>query len=161
MNRAQAARRVRRGRPDDAPFARRVAAVFDDLGDYRMVLPTWLASADVITSLAEDVDERGVGTPLGLTMLGLYSDGSNAFGDLLAIAVAPAAQRRGVGTLLLSHLIEEASRPEHKLREIRLSVAEGNMVGRRLFARFGFELVHGDHGTYDRGQRVLHMKRAM
>ncbi|MCL3778666.1 MULTISPECIES: ribosomal protein S18-alanine N-acetyltransferase [unclassified Actinomyces] len=65
-----------------------------------------------------------------------YGDGRGD-ADLLTIATAPAARRRGVATLLLDHLLAEARRRgcEHVLLEVRAS----NTGAQALYARHGFE----------------------
>jgi ribosomal protein S18 acetylase RimI-like enzyme len=151
--------RIRRGGNADAAFIRSVAAdVFAQFGDYSRILPTWLLHDGVLTHVAEE-DDRAV----GYTMIGFYAAGpprhQDYVADLLAIAVAPAAQGRGVGKLLLQHAIMQASiaRKRMPVSEMRLSVAEPNLRARRLFEQLGFRLVEGEHGVYDGGQRALHM----
>src|SRR5262249_60371296 len=105
-----------------------------------------------------------VGRPVGCTMLGFYPVPRGEYvAALLAIAVAPAAQGRGVGKQLLEHAIGQArgARRRLPLRELRLSVADTNARARRLFVRHGFRLMDGDHGLYDGGQIALHMSRKL
>jgi ribosomal protein S18 acetylase RimI-like enzyme len=159
--------RIRRGGPADAPLVRAIAEqVFAHFGDYGRILPTWLLHEGVITHIAEE-GERAV----GYTMLGFYpialvdggAAGEGLVADLLAIAVAPEAQGRGVGKRLLQHAIDHvrAARRRLTIRELRLSVADTNTRARRLFTRYGFELVDGEHGFYDGGQVALHMARKL
>jgi GNAT superfamily N-acetyltransferase len=145
----------RRGGPADAAFVKSAAHVFSYLGDYPRILPTWLAHDGVVTHLAEEGDRT-----VGLTMLGFYPAPRARFvADLLAIAVVPSAQNRGVGRALLEHAIEEVknARKRMTIRELRLSVAEDNDRALHLFHDFGFTLQPGEHGRYDRGQAALHM----
>jgi ribosomal protein S18 acetylase RimI-like enzyme len=153
--------RIRRGGTGDARFVREIAElVFAELGDYGRILPTWLMHDGVLTHVAEDD-----GVPVGYTMLGFYSAPPprqhEYVADLLAIAVAPSAQGRGVGKQLLDHAIGQASLARRRLpvTELRLSVAEPNARARALFQQFGFRFVDGEHGRYDGGQRALHMAR--
>jgi ribosomal protein S18 acetylase RimI-like enzyme len=153
--------RIRRGGAADAVFVREVAEqVFAELGDYGRILPTWLVHDGVLTHVAE---EEGV--PVGYTMLGFYTAGpprqQEYVADLLAIAVSPRAQSRGIGKQLLEHAITQAglARRRMPVTELRLSVAEPNLRARRLFEQFGFRFVEGEHGRYDGGQRALHMIR--
>jgi ribosomal protein S18 acetylase RimI-like enzyme len=87
---------------------------------------------------------------------------SHVVADLLALAVLPAHQRKGLGTKLLHHVIEVAERvaPSSKITSLRLTVAETNTSAQRLYARNGFRVVDGS-ATYDRGQRALRMVRAL
>jgi ribosomal protein S18 acetylase RimI-like enzyme len=154
---------IRRGTTADTAFVRQVAEqVFAELGDYGRILPTWLVHEGVLTHVAEED-----GTPVGYTMLGFYSASPtrpNEFvADLLAIAVAPSAQGRGVGKQLLDHAVGQAALARRRLpvTELRLSVAEPNARARQLFQQFGFTFVDGEHGRYDGGQRALHMVRSV
>jgi ribosomal protein S18 acetylase RimI-like enzyme len=82
--------------------------------------------------------------------------------DLLALAVLSAFQRRGIGSKLLTHVIEVAERvaPSSRITTLRLTVAETNVAAQRLYARAGFRVVDGS-ATYDRGQRALRMVRPL
>ncbi len=167
---AAAGLRIRRGGPVDAPFIREVAAdVFQHLGDYGRILPTWLLHDGVLTHVAEEAS-----VPLGYTMLGFYPISgpiSSAVGatsglvaDLLAIAVSSRAQGRGVGKQLLQHAIDHVSEAQKRLpvREVKLSVADTNTRARKLFAQLGFTgFGAGEHGYYDGGQVALHMSRVI
>lgn len=150
--------RIRIGRAKDADEVRRITeAVFTVFGEYGSWLPDYLTHPGVWTYVyAEE------GRILGFAMLGvLDTDETDAtrLGDLLAIAVRPSDQGRGVGTLLLERIVEKANRLHEaiKLREVRLTVAEPNDGARRLFDRFGFVPLQGDHGFYDKGQRALRL----
>jgi ribosomal protein S18 acetylase RimI-like enzyme len=165
--------RIRRGGVGDVDFVRRVAVdVFSHFGDYGRILPGWLLHEGVLTHIAEEeLAEAQTPTqtidrarPVGYTMLGFYPVPREEFvADLLAIAVAPYAQGRGVGKRLLEHAIRhvQAAKRRLQLREMRLSVADSNDRARALFSQFGFEVVEGDHGWYDGGQLALHMVRRL
>ena len=60
-------------------------------------------------------------------------------GEIKSMRTAETHLRRGVGTRILEHLIEEARRRSYR----RLSLETGSMAAfepaRRLYARFGFE----------------------
>lgn len=155
--------RIRRGGAGDAAFVRSVAEiVFAELGDYGRILPTWLVHEGVLTHVAE----LG-GEPVGYTMLGFYAAApprqQEYVADLLAIAVAPPAQGRGIGKQLLAHAVAQAAQARRRLpvTELRLSVAEPNDRARALFTQFGFRFLDGEHGRYDGGQRALHMARLL
>jgi ribosomal protein S18 acetylase RimI-like enzyme len=99
-------------------------------------------------------------------MLGFYMEGQSpnaeVVADLLALAVLPAFQHRGIGSKLLTHVIEVAERvaPSSRITTLRLTVAETNVAAQRLYARAGFRVVDGS-ATYDRGQRALRMVRPL
>jgi ribosomal protein S18 acetylase RimI-like enzyme len=87
---------------------------------------------------------------------------SQVVADLLALAVLPSFQRRGIGTKLLHHVIEVAERvaPSSHITMLRLTVAETNTGAQRLYARYGFRVIDGS-ATYDRGQKALRMARPL
>jgi ribosomal protein S18 acetylase RimI-like enzyme len=154
---------IRRATPQDYPWIRAVAAeVYVALGDYGTIIGSWLDHPGVLTYVEED-DERGVKVRRGFTLLGFYEPDSGEDGrpiaDLLAIAVAPRYQRRGIGSRLLEHAIQVAAAvgASRKVDEMRLTVADTNPVGQRLFSRFGFRVLDDHHGTYDGGQRAIRM----
>jgi len=154
------------------------ADAYRDLGDYTRILPSWLEQPGVLAWIDHDIQGRG----RGFAMLGFYTeDTSRAPGapdapppvadgtirqqviaDLLALAVIPAYQGRGIGTRLLTHVIEVAERvaPASHISQLRLTVAENNTGAQRLYARNGFAAIDG-LATYDRGQRALRMVRPL
>jgi ribosomal protein S18 acetylase RimI-like enzyme len=143
------------------------AEAYRDLGDYTRILPSWLEQPGVLAWIDHDLQNRG----RGFAMLGFYMDEPNPAGngtpsqvvaDLLALAVLPAFQRRGIGSKLLHHVIEVAERvaPSSHISALRLTVAETNTSAQRLYARNGFRIVDGS-ATYDRGQRALRMARPL
>jgi ribosomal protein S18 acetylase RimI-like enzyme len=153
---------IRPARPADFLFIQDLAArSFARLGDYQRVVPQWLETDGVSAFIAE---ERG--EAVGFALVGFFRDDAAPTvwtADLLAIAVAPAAQSRGIGRRLLDHAIAQAraARRRRAVREMRLSVAEDNERARSLFLTAGFVEVPGDHGRYDRGQRAIHMRRTL
>ena len=157
---------IRRAEVRDYPWIIATGAeAYRELGDYTRILPSWLEQPGVLAWIDEDSQHRG----RGFAMLGFYmEDGRDAGGvqgvvaDLLALAVLPSFQRKGIGTRLLEHVIEVAERvaPSSQITQLRLTVAEGNVAAQRLYARHGFAIVDGS-ATYDRGQRALRMARAL
>ena len=146
---------------EDRAFVRRLAySVFSIYGSYDRYLVEWFDTQGVVTLVGE-LDRQAV----GLAMLMAYPNrlkGNEALADLLAIAVDPEFQNQGVGTALLERAIAEAPLLDSKypIREIHLSVAEGNARGQRMFSRHGFRF-SSDEGIYPAGQRALHMARSL
>ncbi len=132
--------------------------VFAPFGDYRQLLPSWLRLAGVLTYVAEVG-----GKAAGYVMLAFFEDGPTLVGDVLAIAVDPQAQGQGVGRALLQHALDvcELAAERTAIRAVRLSVADTNARARRLFESCGFVEVPGDFGTYEGGQRALHLERPL
>jgi ribosomal-protein-alanine N-acetyltransferase len=81
--------------------------------------------------VAEGLD----GQPAGYA--GLLAGGTEA--DVQTIAVAPAARGRGLGTLLLRALVDEAAR--RGARSLLLEVREDNAAAITLYTREGFERI--------------------
>jgi ribosomal protein S18 acetylase RimI-like enzyme len=153
---------IRRGFPEDAEWIRETAAlVYAPLGDYRTIIPSWMAHPGVLTFL--DVDDDG---PLrrGFILLGFYEPSDRPEGgyvaDLIAIGVAPPFQRLGSGKRLMGYALDLATLAGKRalVPEIRLTVAEDNARARRLFHHFGFEVLDAQHGAYDGGQRAIRMR---
>lgn len=143
------------------------AEAYRDLGDYTRILPSWLEQPGVLAWIEHDVQGRG----RGFAMLGFYSEepavpnpyrNQQVVADLLALAVLPSFQRKGIGGRLLAHVIDVAERvaPASRIGQLRLTVAEDNVGAQRLYARTGFRIVEGA-ATYDRGQRALRMVRSL
>jgi ribosomal protein S18 acetylase RimI-like enzyme len=157
---------IRRAELADHPWIIATGAeAYQDLGDYTRILPSWLEQPGVLAWIDYDVQGRG----RGFAMLGFYLDdptsgasSSQVIADLLALAVLPSFQRRGIGTKLLHHVIEVAERvaPSSHISSLRLTVAESNTSAQRLYARHGFRIIDGS-ATYDRGQRALRMARPL
>jgi ribosomal protein S18 acetylase RimI-like enzyme len=156
---------IRRAEVQDHPWIVATGAeAYADLGDYTRILPSWLEQPGVLAWIDHDVQGRG----RGFAMLGFYTeDGSRegrqqVIADLLALAVLPLYQRKGIGSKLLAHVIDVAERvaPSSHISQLRLTVAENNVAAQRLYARAGFRIVEGA-ATYDRGQRALRMVRAL
>jgi ribosomal protein S18 acetylase RimI-like enzyme len=139
------------------------ALVYQDLGNYDQILPSWLAQPGVLAWIDDDAD----GTPRGFALLGFYMEPAGGaqvpVADLLAIAVAPHHQRKGIGSALLEHVITVAARvgPANHIHELRLTVAEDNLVGQRMYDRSGFRVVDVATGHYAGGQRAIRMVRRL
>lgn len=157
---------IRRAEVQDHPWIVATGAeAYSDLGDYTRILPSWLEQPGVLAWIDHDVQGRG----RGFAMLGFYTEESvraegrqQVIADLLALAVLPTYQRKGIGSKLLAHVIEVAERvaPSSHITQLRLTVAENNVGAQRLYVRSGFQIVEGA-ATYDRGQRALRMVRRL
>src|SRR5665647_1521913 len=103
---------IRRAEVADQPWIIASGAeAYRDLGDYTRILPSWLDQPGVLAWIDHDLQNRG----RGFAMLGFYMEelgpagtASQVIADLLALAVLPAFQRRGIGSKLLHHVIEVA-----------------------------------------------------
>jgi ribosomal protein S18 acetylase RimI-like enzyme len=144
------------------------ASVYDDLGDYGKIIPSWLEHPGVLSYLDESsADTDGSLRLRGFILLGFYQPPGEAGGsyvaDLLAIAVHPGHRRLGVGRELLEFAIQVATRASRTAEcpEIRLTVAHTNQIGQHLFSSSGFKVLDANHGSYDGGQRAIRMARSL
>jgi len=155
---------IRRCTPLDLPWLVDLGArAFAQLGDYRDILPAWLAQDNVSAWVAENDGERR-----GFTVVGFFvgdvivpggAPADENVADLLALAVEPAWQSRGLGRRLVDHAVSMASATARagRLRELRLCVADDNFIGQRLYRTSGFHRVVGEFGAYPGGQRAVRM----
>lgn len=157
---------IRRFSARDRGWVTRIAgAVYRDLGDYARIIPTWLDHPGVLAFVEESAGARP--ERRAFLLLGFYEPPEGPTGscvaDLLAIAVAPQFQRRGIGRAMLGHAIRvaESAGQDGSVWEIRLTVADGNKVGQHLYLSAGFRVLDEDHGHYDGGQRAIRMARSL
>lgn len=144
---------VRTADAGDLDFVRGLCRrVFLAYGSYHEYVETWFQDESVSTWIAER-DE----VPLGFVMFTVPARGSLA--DLVAIAVSPESQSRGVGKALLSKCLD-VLRGFVEVQEVRLQVAEGNSRAQRMFARNGFRS-RSETGVYPAGQRALFMIKTL
>jgi ribosomal protein S18 acetylase RimI-like enzyme len=159
---------IRRATEADTEWIRDTAAeVYRPLGDYATIIPSWLEHTGVLAYVEEAELEGGDLHRRGFILVGFYEADSTPPGsyiaDLLAIAVAPAYQRQGLGRYLLRYAIHVArlAGRENRVSELRLTVAETNDAGRGLFTASGFRDLDEDHGAYEGGQRAIRMALAL
>ena len=149
---------LRAGLPSDLGFLGELAGrAFEEYGDYDRLLPEWARTPGIELTMAEED-----GLPLGLTLLGFFEERPRrvAVADLLAIAVQPDQRRRGVGRALLEAAVKRCRELAvvGVVDALRLTVAETNASGRRLFEAAGFAYTSGHEGHYPRGQRARRME---
>ena len=154
---------IRRAAATDHQWIVELASeVYRDLGDYGSIIPGWLEHSGVLPYIAESGGHRQ-----GFILVGFYVPSDAPRGalvaDLLAIAVEPEFQRQGLGRGLLDYAIElaEIAGRSNFVPQIRLTVAETNIPGQKLFRSAGFVVLNHEHGNYDGGQRAIRMQRPM
>jgi ribosomal-protein-alanine N-acetyltransferase len=76
--------------------------------------------------------------------------------DVQTIAVVPEYEGRGIGTILLTRLIEEARR--RHAADLLLEVRADNPRAQQLYLRFGFEQIHVRPRYYRDGVDALIMR---
>jgi ribosomal-protein-alanine N-acetyltransferase len=100
------------------------------------------------------LDRAGADGPV-LGYAGLCDYPDEAF--VQTMAVAPAAQGRGLGSLLLLELLAEAAR--RRQRVVSLEVRADNEPAQRLYARHGFTRTGVRRGYYPGGVDALVLTR--
>ena len=138
-------------------FVRALSAeVFARFGYYDATLPPLIGLPWIRTFVAV-----AAGLPVGFAMCSLEDAAAGEI-DLIAVAVLPEWQARGVGRLLLRHVEEQArGLLDADAPLIRLTVAEDNERARSVFERFGFKTVPDEPGTYPGGQRSVEMRKRL
>jgi [ribosomal protein S18]-alanine N-acetyltransferase len=126
--------------PDDAWTPEMFAAEFKQPASRRLYL------------VAEEGDEL-----VGYGVM-MFTGGPQA--DVLTLAVAPAHWGQGVGTALLSALVDEAGRRGHT--EVMLEVRKDNPRARGLYLRHGFTEIGIRRGYYQpSGVDAVVMRKAL
>ena len=153
-------RRTGASSKDDAAFVRSVAhKAFLAYGSYDNYLRDWFEN-DAVSSYVAELD----GNRAGFFMLTTYRDSEGSGGlvaDLVAIAVEPEYQSRGVGRNACS--LTRSLSPQTRIRR-RAKCGSWSPRGTRrrngFFARHGFRLRDGV-GVYPAGQRALRMVKSL
>lgn len=150
--------RLRPAADGDRDFVRRLSAsVFARFGDYDATLPETMGLSWVRTIVAETG-----GRAVAFAMYSLEALAVREI-ELLAIAVEPEWQSRGIGRRLLEH-VEGAAPTLVRGRGtawVHLNVAEDNEAARRLFESSGYLPTGTEHGHYAGGQRSIGMRKRL
>ena len=139
--------------PRDVNYIRTLSKkVFNKYGPYDDTLAGWFLSGMAFTSLAL-VEKRAV----GFAMLGQSpsDDLHLRIYELLAIAVEPGMQNRGIGSQLLKSIERKAQ--DLDIEMMILHTAADNLPGHGLFIKFGFVSSETKGGFYPAGQDALMM----
>lgn len=120
--------------------------VFSLYGDYEDILPQWFLNPDVMTIVSFKQ-----GQSLGFAMLYVLS------GEILAIAVKPEFQGRGIGSGLLNDIERIAS--QLGMERLLLHTAKENQVAEMFFRNSSFTVIGKEGGYYPRGQAALIMAK--
>ena len=139
----------------DIQFIRRLSAkVFNIYGPYEEIIPKWFES-DISVTIIALMNRQ----PAGFAMIGdpsIRYDFQHV-SELLAIAVDPKRQRKGIGKLLLGEMDKKAI--ELNIKRIFLHTAKENLPAQRLFARAGYKPWEIKKGFYPKGQDAIVMFR--
>jgi ribosomal protein S18 acetylase RimI-like enzyme len=132
------------------------ARVFSIFGDYGEILPQWLLQPGVIVLIGSR-DERKMG--FAMVRLGERKVEDAPAGELLAIAVMPEYQRRGLGKALLGRVEDLAL--QYGLGELHLHTARDNLSARCLFHKTGYRAARMKKSYYPKGQSAVMMVKKL
>lgn len=144
------------GPQDLSPIRELSGTAFEPYGSYAETLSRWFLAPFTLTLVAHQGAELA-----GFAMLGLPSEVHRMppTAELLAIAVAPAYRRRGIGGRLLRTLLKQARRLG--VQRVILHTAVENAPAQRLFGRHGFSAGRCKPAFYPAGQDAIMMCRVL
>jgi len=147
---------LRTANPRDLPFIVELSEqVFSAYGPYDEIVARWASFAQIITVVVEEK-----GQLRGFAMINpMHGAQNEAKGELLAIAVSPEYQRRGIGKRLLGYM-ENVAR-NVGMEEMVIHAAEINKAAHQFFAKNGFIQRGSIDSYYPRGQKVLEMSKIL
>jgi ribosomal protein S18 acetylase RimI-like enzyme len=129
--------------------------VFSDYGPYDEIIAGWASLVHIITVVVEVKGE-----PRGFAMINPTLEVHNmAKGELVAIAVSPEYQRRGIGRRLLGYM--EGLARNIGIQRMVIHTAAMNKMAQRFFIENGF--VGGGllDSYYPMGQKALEMLKTL
>jgi len=133
----------------DRPFICRLSKeVFSPYGNYEYIIPRLFVNPDVLTMLAFEKMQS-----FGFAMLSLLS------GEILAIAVKPRYQGRGIGTALLTSI--EGIAIQLGMERLLLHTATENEIGGNFFQKASFTVINKEDCYYPKGQAALVMVKEL
>lgn len=143
---------TRQALPSDAGFVRSLSRVFRPYGPYEEILSRWFQTGAALVRIG--LKDR---TPAGFVMLGPVSAPGGLPGvcELLAIAVSPAARRRGLARVMLQEAECLAAQLGAEALLLHTSVDNGAAQG--LFRKCGFSRVVLRGKFYPEGQDAFCM----
>jgi len=142
---------IRTAEPGDLSFVASLAArVFTVFGQYEQAISDWFRAEGVFTYLAWE-DQR----PQGFVMISSLYYMSSVLSEIMAIAVSPDTQRKGVGKKLLRKAEESALHGGASF--MLLHTAKNNIPARSFFSRNGYYVVSEKPRYYPEGQDALRM----
>jgi ribosomal protein S18 acetylase RimI-like enzyme len=147
--------RVVAAKAADIDFVERLSEIaFRKYGSYQRVITQWFQS-----EMTETIIGHMGGRPVGFAMIGMIKDETSAqdICEILAIAVTPTKQHKGIGHLLLRAVEKKAS--EWPVERIFLHTAKDNIAARDLFTKHGYVSSGMKTNFYPEGQDALLMSK--
>ena len=147
---------LRKADPRDLPFIVELSEqVFSAYGPYHEIITRWASFPHIITVV---VQEKGKSR--GFAMINPILNAQNETkGELLAIAVSPQYQRRGIGKRLLGYM-EDLART-FGIEEMDIHTAVINEAAHRFFVKNGFIQRGSVDRYYPLGQKALEMSKTL
>ena len=149
--------RILAARAADIDFVERLSGIaFRKYGSYQRVIAQWFQS-----EMTETIIGHMGGRPVGFAMIGVIKDEASAqdICEILAIAVTPAKQHKGIGHLLLRAVEQKAS--EWPVDKIFIHTAKDNISARGLFTKSGYVSSGMKTNFYPEGQDALVMSKTI
>jgi ribosomal protein S18 acetylase RimI-like enzyme len=147
---------LRKANPRDLPSIVELSGqVFSAYGPYDEIIAGWASFPHIITVVVEEK-----GQTRGFAMINPIPGAQNeAKGELLAIAVSPQYQRRGIGKRLLGYM--EGLARNFGIEEMVIHTAAINKAAHRFFAKNGFIQRGLVERYYPLGQKALEMSKTL
>jgi ribosomal-protein-alanine N-acetyltransferase len=144
---------IRPAKPSDKTFIAGLSGkVFSVYGPYRTTVSRWFESGVTMTFIS-----IARGRPVGFVMIGALQGEreEETRAEVLAIAVTPEFQQRGIGEALLRY----AQKCVKQVGEFKLILhtAKENLAAQKLFLKVGYKPVAIKKGFYPSGQDALMM----
>jgi ribosomal-protein-alanine N-acetyltransferase len=146
---------IRDASPEDMDYMQALSRkVFGRYGSYEDMLPKWFGAGFTQTLVAQ-LGKR----PIGFAMMGKVQRDfdSPSLVELLAIAIEPELQHRGVGDLLMVRILRKAY--EQNVATMVLHTSLDNSSAQKLFIKHGFVPIENKKRFYPMGQDALMMFR--
>jgi len=144
---------IREAKQSDKDFLTRLSGeVFSLYGPYGRTVPRWFESGLTLTLLSMVGDKR-----VGFVMIGALPGDreGETRAEVLAIAVAPGFQKRGIGKELLR--CAEKRVEEWGEQRLFLHTAKENHLAQKLFLKSGYRPIALKKSFYPSGQDALMM----
>jgi len=126
--------------------------VFDIYGPYTDIVSRWFESNLTVTLIALLGNNRA-----GFAMIGhlYHKRNEEYFSELLAIAIEPEKQKRGIGERLIREI--ECKAIDLNVNRLFLHTATENLLARKLFTKNGYRTRGMEKNFYPAGQDAVVM----
>ena len=145
--------KIRPAKAADALFIGQLSGkVFDIYGPYTDIVSRWFESDLTVTLIALMDNNRA-----GFAMIGnlYYNRKEEYFSELLAIAIEPERQKRGIGEMLIRGIERKAI--ELNANRLFLHTATENLSAQKLFTKNGYRKWGIEKNFYPAGQDAVVM----